>query len=297
MSELEDLKPLKKPRICDLVQEAGLDVTEWANYPGGVRRAAANPKYCYEWAFVQPGRIVILNLWYSQLKEEGGRVVWTENLQAWHDRHSRPDTKPIWRRRAAAFENAIIRAVTESLTVRAIINDGQVRPEASRHTTASKVRHRLLDPAPWAVTSYDRRTGNCTLTRGLSPRGSVDQFDLDELSNCKPEQKMIQTKAFSRDRAVREAAQLRARGRCEFCSHLGFVREDGRIYIETHHVFSLAQGGRDSIDNVVALCPNHHREAHHGAGADAMRERLVVYLRRWAKDQSRVGHPRSSGSA
>lgn len=32
--------------------------------------------------------------------------------------------------------------------------------------------------------------------------------------------------------------------------------------MEEHHVIRLADGGSDSIDNAVALCPNCHRKIH-----------------------------------
>ncbi len=49
---------------------------------------------------------------------------------------------------------------------------------------------------------------------------------------------------------------------------------NGSIYLETHHVTSLAEGGSDSESNVVALYPNHHREAHFGINRMEMRDSL-----------------------
>ncbi|HXU34436.1 MAG TPA: HNH endonuclease [Thermoanaerobaculia bacterium] len=34
--------------------------------------------------------------------------------------------------------------------------------------------------------------------------------------------------------------------------------------MEVHHRIRLAYGGEDTVENAVALCPNCHREAHHG---------------------------------
>ena len=34
----------------------------------------------------------------------------------------------------------------------------------------------------------------------------------------------------------------------------------GQSYLESHHIKPRAQGGHDSLDNVVALCPNCHRK-------------------------------------
>ena len=48
---LEQLRPTSKPRMMDLVEQAGIDVTAWAFRADGtaVEIPAANPAYCYEW--------------------------------------------------------------------------------------------------------------------------------------------------------------------------------------------------------------------------------------------------------
>lgn len=33
-------------------------------------------------------------------------------------------------------------------------------------------------------------------------------------------------------------------------------------YLETHHIVWVSQGGSDTMDNTVALCPNCHRKMH-----------------------------------
>ncbi len=38
--------------------------------------------------------------------------------------------------------------------------------------------------------------------------------------------------------------------------------ENGVPYLEEHHVIPLNEGGDDSINNAVALCPNCHRKIH-----------------------------------
>lgn len=48
---LEFLKPKERLRVMDLVESVGIDVTDWANFKGGIERAASNPKYCYEWSY------------------------------------------------------------------------------------------------------------------------------------------------------------------------------------------------------------------------------------------------------
>lgn len=47
------------------------------------------------------------------------------------------------------------------------------------------------------------------------------------------------------------------------------------MFLETHHIIPLSKGGADTIYNVAAICPNHHREAHYGQNADVIRDKLL----------------------
>jgi hypothetical protein len=67
---------------------------------------------------------------------------------------------------------------------------------------------------------------------------------------------------------------------CQICQVLGlpargFTMPDGRHYVEAHHVSAVSTLNRGvlSLDNIVILCPNHHRELHHGrAWAESERD-------------------------
>jgi len=62
---------------------------------------------------------------------------------------------------------------------------------------------------------------------------------------------------------VAENARRRAKGHCELCEEPApFKRKDGSPYLETHHIEWLANGGADTVENTVALCPNCHRKMH-----------------------------------
>jgi 5-methylcytosine-specific restriction protein A len=79
MSKLAGLAPTEKTRVIDLVRAAGVDVSDWANFKKGKnkKKAGVNPKYCYEWAFVQTNEVVVLNIWFDALKERAGKI-WCE---------------------------------------------------------------------------------------------------------------------------------------------------------------------------------------------------------------------------
>jgi 5-methylcytosine-specific restriction protein A len=276
MATIEELRPLERQRVMDLVEMAGVDVSDWANFKGGKAKAAANPKYCYEWSFVDPGKVVVLNLWHASMKERDGVIFQELNQREVALRYERPPGKPAWALRARRSDLAIQTAFREKLPVRVVICDGKMRDIENDDSEASKVESRMLDPIPWAVTAYDRTTGACIVTRGAIAEPFVDQFDVDSESAEHPERRTVFGEAFVRSAEVRRRVLLRANGVCEFCSQPGFKMPDGRVFLETHHVVPLAAGGLDIAANVVALCPNHHREAHYGVTAPEMLKQLII---------------------
>jgi 5-methylcytosine-specific restriction enzyme A len=257
----------------DLVHDAGVDISDWANFKGGKNRAGSNPKYCYEWSFVEPGTVVVLNLWHAEMKEQDGAVVREFNLRKLANEFGQIPGRTVWRKRALKMDAAIQEAIKNKLPVRVIVAEGVRRGVDQPKTKASKVRARLLDPTTWAITKYDWDTGHCVLTRG-GDKHFADQFSLPPESEQAAERRPVSGHAFIRNPDVRRRVLQRANGKCEWCTKPGFITSDGR-YLETHHVIPLSESGSDTESNVVALCPNHHREAHHGASSAEIREALI----------------------
>lgn len=55
----------------------------------------------------------------------------------------------------------------------------------------------------------------------------------------------------------------RAAGKCQLCNmNAPFIDKNREPYLECHHIEWLSEGGKDAIDNCVALCPNCHRKMH-----------------------------------
>jgi len=81
-----------------------------------------------------------------------------------------------------------------------------------------------------------------------------------------PTKVQVLSVAFRRNPDVIVAVLRRANGRCEQCSAPAPFnrRSDGSPYLEVHHSIPLADGGEDTVENAVAVCPNCHRKAHHG---------------------------------
>jgi len=81
-----------------------------------------------------------------------------------------------------------------------------------------------------------------------------------------PRRVVTTTTVFERNPDVVAEVLVRAAGVCEACTRPApFLRKsDGSPYLEVHHRIPLAQGGEDSVENAIALCPNCHRGAHYG---------------------------------
>lgn len=273
---LESIRPSRKDLVFDLVQEAGIDVSDWISSSNDQRGYKANPKYCYEWSFVEPNRVVVLNLWYDQMHNEDGLIVQRNNFR--QDAIANTG-KPIWVRRAIKLDETLQLALRENLPVRVIVNDGTMRRQRDPSADPSRVTARQLDPELWTITEYDWQTGAHAITRGILAQPFIDQFDVNQIEKEAPERRTGMATSFVRDPEVRRKALRRAAGRCEYCGELGFKMPSGSIYLETHHIIPLGEGGLDHIGNVAALCPNDHRKAHYSVQSEGMREALLAKIR------------------
>jgi 5-methylcytosine-specific restriction enzyme A len=275
MHILADLTPRRKGLVFDLVEAAGLDMTDWLASSKDKRGPKANPKYCYEWAFVEPAKLIILNLWHPNMAEEQGRIIERNNFRADAEFHRTVSHKSTWALRAERLDNAIQTALRENLPVRVIINDGIMRDKETLDGKPSKVTARVLDPEPWTISRYDWNTGEHEITRGILESLYVDQFDVEQSTKSGPERREQKITPYVRDPAVRNRVKKRSGGNCELCGKEGFSMESGALYLETHHIIPLSSGGDDDDQNVVALCADDHRRAHFSVGRDEMSIKLL----------------------
>ena len=276
---IQAIKPTARQQVFELVKEAGFDVSDWIASSRDPRGFKANPKYCYEWSFIQPGELVILNLWYSAMQEENGRIVQRNNFRADAEHHRAVTRKGPWVRRAQRLDEALQTALRDNLPVRVIVNDGNQRNRHDPELRPSQVTARELDPVAWAITDYDWSTGQHELTRGIFVQPCVDQFDLDLANKAATRRSEVTSSAFIRDPAVRRRVLARANGKCELCGRPGFEMDSGAIYLETHHVMPLSLGGLDADCNVVALCADDHRRAHFAVDREEIAKRLHALCR------------------
>jgi Mrr N-terminal domain/HNH endonuclease len=132
----------------------------------------------------------------------------------------------------------------------------------------------------WALTDDGmnlfefRKSGDFLITAN----NAIDDLNQEPSGNEFPDRKRFIGSSFSRDSRVRNEVLKRSNGNCEYCSVRGFTKPDGSHYLETHHIISLAEQGPDTLDNVIALCPNHHREAHFGEGWEQLEAEFKIKL-------------------
>jgi 5-methylcytosine-specific restriction protein A len=80
---------------------------------------------------------------------------------------------------------------------------------------------------------------------------------------------------YRRSKAVKVYVKKRADGVCEGCGkEAPFVTPQGRPYLEAHHVRRVSDGGPDHPRWVIALCPNCHRQIHHGQDGETYNKQL-----------------------
>lgn len=143
----------------------------------------------------------------------------------------------------------------------------------------------------WERARDDTGTVRDAIRFVLAPLGGIDsgipETDLDELSDDELFERAKTSgttghgsggtaEGMPRSRIVREYALRVADGTCQACGEdAPFVGNDGEPFLEVHHLHRVSDGGVDDPENVVAVCPNCHREIHHGRDGNKINRALV----------------------
>ncbi|MBA1447033.1 MAG: HNH endonuclease, partial [Gammaproteobacteria bacterium] len=91
----------------------------------------------------------------------------------------------------------------------------------------------------------------------------LEEKALNSQSKRKPKKSKGTTTIYERNKYIAELAKRKAKGKCQLCiKKAPFKNKSGQPYLETHHIKWLSKGGKDTIDNTVALCPNCHKKMH-----------------------------------
>ncbi len=120
--------------------------------------------------------------------------------------------------------------------------------------------------------------------QGENLEKEIDFIDFDKLSNdkngikilnkiyqnaeIKKREKLI--KVVERGKIANEIKKYLGY-KCQICEALGinpytFKKKNGDYYVETHHVIPVSDTEKSklSVENLICVCPNHHRQIHYG---------------------------------
>lgn len=305
-TSVEFLRPTSKSMIIDCVRNAGIDVQAWRFRKKDGKPVAtpqSNGGYCYEWSFrSDDGSISLLCVWFEEMGiDNQGRVCFAGNLKAYSEtliRQLEKDPKNRNRTikdprisRAQHFSSTVELAHVNARYVRVAIVSGPVREKEDEGSDHDRAIGRQLDNQEWYVESFDGDTGAFLLVRGIRDQGNIetegdsvqpdytltseaaamDQFSTDE----RPDTYTYNGVQRYRDPSVRLRVLKRSGGVCELTNVPGFMMANGRVYLETHHIIPLSEGGADTDANVIALTADAHRQVHYGLDRDNLRARCL----------------------
>jgi len=140
----------------------------------------------------------------------------------------------------------------------------------------SKVQiHKQPDGALWIELSHSPRNPRQLdeINREFAEKARNASADTTENRKTRlatapklPSCKIVYTKVYDRNPDVVAEVLFNANGKCMLCKNAApFIRtSDNSPFLEVHHIIPLAEGGLDTIENAIALCPNCHRQEHFG---------------------------------
>lgn len=83
--------------------------------------------------------------------------------------------------------------------------------------------------------------------------------DLKNLNPTDPEIIIINSKSYKRDNRTIAQIKILRDFKCQICSTT-IKKKDGTLYIEAAHIEPKHRKGYETPDNILILCPNHHKE-------------------------------------
>lgn|GEM_PF-506468 len=129
-------------------------------------------------------------------------------------------------------------------------------------------RRRILE----AVRNHDRiAMVRADRTRAVAEQAIPYAFETEPHSEFATF--LVEETRYRRNPALVDALKSYYRYRCQVCGH-DFEPRYGHTIAEGHHIQYLSNGGPDISQNIVVLCPNHHRVVH-TANAEFNRRELA----------------------
>lgn len=83
--------------------------------------------------------------------------------------------------------------------------------------------------------------------------------DLKKMKPTDSEEIVVNHKTYKRDNKTIAQIKILRDFKCQICSTT-IKKKDGTFYIEAAHIKPKQLKGRETLDNILLLCPNHHKE-------------------------------------
>jgi putative restriction endonuclease len=83
--------------------------------------------------------------------------------------------------------------------------------------------------------------------------------DLSNLKESEPETVNVNQKVYKRDNKTIAQLKILRDFKCQICG-TKITKKDGEFYIEAAHIKPKCKNGCETPDNILILCPNHHKE-------------------------------------
>lgn len=233
----------------------------------------------------------VLDRWCG-ISEANRRAVFS----VWADKLN--DGRYIYWSRSASPQDSRVGARELLETIKVVIREGYdaygVLCEAEDPTAEPRKRKYFHEDSVLVLRFSEEEIGYVAYVVGEIPVASViankrsipTSFPsaIDDLAQIpqgasQPDRVTRSVNGYRRDEAVRRFVLARAGGFCEYCGVPGFDLPNGGRYLEAHHVIALADQGPDTVQNVIALCAHHHREAHFGRDAERLEASLIEKLK------------------
>lgn len=105
-----------------------------------------------------------------------------------------------------------------------------------------------------------------------------EDFDEIELGNISEEKIKREVKRYRK--IVKILKQIYG-CKCQLCKQT-FLMDNGDYYCEAHHIIPLSENGNQDSDNVILLCPNHHRMFHYAKNritiGELINKKRIIYI-------------------
>ncbi len=87
--------------------------------------------------------------------------------------------------------------------------------------------------------------------------------DLSNLKESETETVYVNQKTYKRDNKTIAQLKIIRDFKCQICG-TKIIKKNGEFYIEAAHIKPKHKKGRETPDNILILCPNHHKEFDYG---------------------------------